>query len=495
MTPSQGGWRSARHVAPPPQAARTSAAAPRGAAQGVTPAPTRGARIARGAKPAAGPSIFTGLKGETAKWSVSFVATLAYIYAAVTYGLPLVTPAMIIAVLGLTLERDRIVVPMFLVVFALYVLWAAVGYTSSYEPAGTIDQITVLSKIVLIAFVVSNVTRDSWRMRIFMIFFLACFALYPARGTLVNYFVAGYTVFGRALWNYIYRNANDLAALTFFPLALSVAGAVREYSKWIKRAAYVGMGVLPLIILLTQSRGALIGLVVSSLLFFVAYSKGKRIRSLLAGAAVAAVIVPFVPTSAWQRFELMKNLTGTENLGDVDPEGSAQERYNIWRVAGTIIRENPVAGIGLGAYPRAHATYAPRLGVPKGAIGFRDTHSTYLNVAAETGLPGLFLFLATIGTVAVSCERVRRKAKGTPRAPQLLALELGLLAFLIAGLFGSFSKLSYLYLQLATMWALADITKRELAAAAGAVPMRGGRETIQTTARMVRGGAVDSRAG
>jgi len=115
--------------------------------------------------------------------------------------------------------------------------------------------------------------------------------------------------------------------------------------------------------------------------------------------------------------------------------------------------------------------YAPRVGVPDAALGFRDTHSTYLNVAAETGIPGLLLFLSTIGVVAVASERTRRLARGSPRAQQLLALEIGLLAFMLAGVFGSFAKLSFLYMQLAIMWAVTDITKREIAA--GVVqPMR-----------------------
>ena len=414
----------------------------------------------------------TGVAGAThslaalaPQWSVSFVALLAYIYAAVTYGLPLVTPAMVIAVLALPLERERPVVPLFLIIFALFVAWAGVGYTSSFDTASTVDQVTVLAKVLVITFVTANVIRQPWRLRMFMIFFLACYAMYPTRGTLVNYFLVGYTRFGRALWNYIYQNSNDLAALTFFPLSLSVAVAMTEKKGWIRTAALAGMGVLPLVILLTQSRGALIGLVVSGLIFFVTQSRGRRMRSLLTAAAAAIMIIPFVPRSAWERFSLMKNLTSTSTITEADPEGSAEARYNIWRVATTIITENPVSGIGLGAYPRAHATYSPRVGVPVSAIGFRDTHSTYLNVAAETGLPGLFLFLAMIGVVVVPAERARRRAKGTPRAIQLLALELGLLAFLLAGVFGSFAKLSFLYIQLAVMWALTTLTNRELAGA------------------------------
>jgi hypothetical protein len=39
----------------------------------------------------------------------------------------------------------------------------------------------------------------------------------------VNYFIAGYRIFGRASGT-IYSTPNDLAALTFFPLSLCVAG-------------------------------------------------------------------------------------------------------------------------------------------------------------------------------------------------------------------------------------------------------------------------------
>jgi O-antigen ligase len=458
-------------------------------AQPRSPAPAMRAPRGRlrSAVAATGDSLTSFLKGTAqhpATWSVSFVGVLVYIFSAVTYRLPLVIPAMILALLGLLMER-RVTVPFFMILFAAYVVWAAASYTSSVDPAGTYAQVIVLAKIFVICFVIANVTRDGWRMRVFMVFFLGCFALYPARGTLVNFFITRYTVFGRALWNYIYANPNDLAALTFFPLALAGAVALTETNKWAKRAALAGVVVLPLMILLTQSRGALIALVASGIVFFLVHTKGRRVRSLLMAAAAAIVVIPLVPQSAWQRFSLMKNLA-SGNTKEADPEGSADARYNIWRVAGTIIKENPVSGIGLGVYPRGHAMYAPRVGVPDAALGFRDTHSTYLNVAAETGIPGLFLFVSMIGVVAVASERTRRLARGTPRAQQLLALELGLLGFMLAGVFGSFAKLSFLYLQLAIMWSVTDITKRELAGAV-AQPMRStvphGRRSQRLVAR------------
>ena len=263
---------------------------------------------------------------KNGNWSLSFVGVLAYVFAAVTYALPIVGPAIVIALLGLAFERKQITVPLFLIVFALYVAWAGAGIASSFQRSETTDQTIVLAKILLIAFVLVNVTREAWRVRMFSIFFLACFAMYPARGTLVNYFVAGYTWFGRALWNYIYNNSNDLAALVFFPLSLAVATLLTEKKGFLRHCALAGVGILPLIILLTQSRGALIALVVAGLLFYVSYAKGKRIKSLIWAAAVSIVIFPFVPKSAWDRFSGMRALTSTTTVAEADPEGSAEAR-------------------------------------------------------------------------------------------------------------------------------------------------------------------------
>ena len=398
-----------------------------------------------------------------ARWSISFVAVLVYVASAVTYQLPLVGPAVVAAVIGLVMEKERLTIPPFMLFFAGFIAWGAVGYTGSWLPSETSKQMGDLLKIALIVFAMTNVVRTAWRARIFAIFFLGCFGLYPVRGTLFNYFITGYTRFGRALWNFIYENSNDLAALTFLPLSLCVALALTEKKGWIRTAALVGCGVLPLMILLTQSRGALIALVVAIILFFILHSNGKRARTLLTAAALAVLTLPFVPESAWQRFGGLADVS-EGNFAEADPEGSAEARYIIWGIAKNIAVDYPITGVGLGAYPMAHARYAEPMTITRAAKGPRDTHSTYLNIAAELGFVGLVLFLAMIATVFIEAEVIRRRAKHIPRSQQILALQLGLVAFLLAGLFGSFSRLSFLYVQLAFLWITTNLTKTELAA-------------------------------
>jgi O-antigen ligase len=141
----------------------------------------------------------------------------------------------------------------------------------------------------------------------------------------------------------------------------------------------------------------------------------------------------------------------------VDPEGSAEARWNILIIASQIVRDHPGMGVGVGAYTAAHWAYSPRnSNLPWTARGPKDTHNTYMNLLAETGVPGFVLFLGLIGTTLARAEHVRRRVRRTlPAASrQLIYLEAGLLAYLVAGIFGSFAKLPFLYVHLVLLLAL-----------------------------------------
>ena len=172
----------------------------------------------------------------------------------------------------------------------------------------------------------------------------------------------------------------------------------------------------------------------------------------------------FAPSSLWERIGGLANVTDTQNLQTVDKEGSAEQRFEIWKVALKIIREHPVSGIGVGAYPAAHTQYATGSEFNPTSRGARDTHSTYLNVLAETGAVGLVLFVMMLGAVLSLAERIRRRSHDLLPASsqQILFLEIGLVGYLMAGIFGSFAKISFLYIHMAILWAAVDLTRREL---------------------------------
>ena len=420
------------------------------------------------------PGLLAGVR-----WSVPFASFLGYILAITTYRVPIGSLAIIVGLAGVAIQSERRRWPGFLGFFAAFILWCSIGYVGTAYPLRAWDGLISLLKLWAIVFVGVNALRDRPQIRLFIVFFLACFALYPLRGAFANYFLYRYTVFGRAIWNYAFENPNDLAAFALLQLAMLCALLALEQRWWIQRAAQVGLILLPLLILMTQSRGGFIGLAVFTLATVAGQWRhlrslldtARRIRLVFLSVALVAAVAYAAPEGVWKRVAGLKHLTNTEQLNEVDSEGSARQRWEIWRVASKIIREHPVLGIGVSAYPLAHAVYARGEEFDPIAAGERDTHSTVLNLLAETGVPGLILFLCVVLSVVIGAERVRRQCKrhSPTLATPLFFLEAGLLAFFAVGTFGSFGYVAFLYIHLMLLWVTAHVTRRELASRAPVV--------------------------
>jgi len=497
------GWRSARSGARRPAATPpVPAPALPGPAAGLPlpaarPTPTHGRWAGRRAPAAAaaaptvpadgGPENIAASydwpwKGVT--WSLTLVGFLLYIVVITTYELPIGDVAMGAALFGLVLLRTGYHFPATLGWMAAFLVWTAVSGLQSPYQWEVQPHVIDFGKLFLIALVLVNAVRTKENIRLYAVLFLGCFALYPMRGAIFNY-VGGYTLYGRALWNHVYANPNDLAALTLLQLSLAVSLLRSEFHRWTRYCVYLGCAMLPILVLMTQSRGAFLALAVF-VAFFLAGQR-RRARALVSVLAIAAVVVMVAPGGVWKRVSGLKSATTEEGIAAADQEGSAKQRYQIWQVAGRVIADHPAFGVGFGAYPVAHSEYVVTGRGARFARGERDTHSTYLNVLAETGFIGLGLFLGMLGSAFFTAERVRRRWRKVypDAAQQLYALELGLIAFLVAGIFGSFAKLSFLYLHLMLLvvvaaWLNEAATARQAAVAAprGAAPIgrgRGGR--------------------
>ncbi|MFN2400262.1 MAG: O-antigen ligase family protein [Gemmatimonadaceae bacterium] len=451
------------------------------------------------------------------EWTPVYLGFMLYVFVVTTYMLDAGTLAMGAALIGLIFLRGGIRFPVLLGWLAIFILWGIIGYAQTRYPHAVWERLILLSKLWLVALAAANALRTSRQLRLFIIFFLACYALFPVRGALMNKFFYGHNVAGRVVWNHIFENPNDLAALTLLQVSMVVGLLVTEPKGWVKWAAIAGAGVLPLLILMTQSRGAILALAIVGVIGV--WSQRKQLRKLLtpkrrtrlrlAAVAIGAFVLISAPRAVWDRLSGLTRATSTARLGEVDEEGSARQRWAIWKIAWQVAAQDPLIGVGVGAYPFAHLSVA-RLGgkvdplmasrltcvktntgtspttttsrvvtcedLPN-ARGFRDAHSTYLYVLAETGVVGLLIFSALFITTVVGVERIRRRAREyLPRqALQLFYLELGLLAFFLAGIFGSFSQLSFLYIHLVLVWAASEVLRRDmlLLRQQAAVPMSG----------------------
>ena len=440
--------------------AKSEAAVPGAQPSGVLPAPGGG----RSPEELGDRLVDASGSYGNLEWTLGYAGFLAYMGVITTYALPLGDLAIGAALLGIFLQRQSLRVPRPLILFGVFLGWMALGYSQSRYPSIVQGQLVNFAKLGLVLLVAFNVLRSRSQLRFFIVFWLGCYAVYPLRGAYVNYFLTGYTMSDRALWSFIYANPNDLAALTLLQLSMGVGILVTEKG-WFKRAALVGVFLMTLLIFLTQSRAGILGLTAFGVFALAGYR--NRLRSLALGALLVIVIVMLAPPAVWDRIGGLTRATNTENLTTLDEEGSAEQRWLIWRTAFGIIDDHRLTGVGWGAYEQANASYAAATGGSGRLLGARDSHSTYLTVLAETGYPGLLLFLALVCGTALQLGGIRRRYKTVlPKAAtQLYFLEVGLFAFLVSGIFGSYQRVTFLYVHLALMWALA----KELESDAGAL--------------------------
>ncbi|MCA9736430.1 MAG: O-antigen ligase family protein [Gemmatimonadota bacterium] len=439
--------------------------------------PARRSRKQRSAEDVAESDLFGWFKGV--RWSISYAAFLVYIISLVTSRIPLGTEAMALALLGLAGEKGRIKAPPIVFIFGGFVLWGLVGWTLSADPLSTWNTVIQLAKVGAIMFVAVNVLTDVPRLRLFLLVFLGSFLVYPGRGSILNWVTGGNTLFGRAIWNYIYENPNDLAALTFFPLGIALYMMQEKGHHLARLGALASVGVCGFVIIITQSRGAMLALI--PMVFLSVAGHHKKLRAISGLVFLVGVVAMFTPSDILDRFLGLK-AASSGDLTALDDSNSAEGRFEIWKTAAGIFMDRPVTGWGLGTYRIKHRQ-ATRfdVSITISARGGRDAHSTYLTLAAETGFIGVALFLALIVSVMRHASRARRRLRryDPGLAMQIRFLQNALIAFLVAGIFGSFALLSFLYVHIATIYAAASLGERRAAefkaARAGLVPPMGGR--------------------
>ena len=395
--------------------------------------------------------LFEYLSLRKVPWSPTYIGFLCFVVATITYIADIGLAAMVVALISLFASSRRTRWPLPVWVFLIFWIWAALA-TALSDFSGDAEALIELGKVFLVFLVAVNVLWDRFALRLFLLMYLACFTLFPARGTLFNYFIYDNADFGRPSWIKLFGNANDMAGLTILALALAAGFLHKETPRAVRFAALLLCLVFPFIVLLTQSRGAFIGMCVFLLLSVTTIGR-NRIRIMLIIAILGAAVIAAAPPAVWERISGLQNATSTETISEMDSEGSAAQRWDIAQTAFRIIADHPFVGVGRGRAQTVLGIYNPQ-------IGPRSLHNTYLDVFVETGVLGLILFLWHLILQLVRARRTRGKAAALCDSAdwrRLQLLEFGLWGYLVAGIWGSYGFLSMLYIYLAILFAQTEV--------------------------------------
>lgn len=211
-------------------------------------------------------------------------------------------------------------------------------------------------------------------------------------------------------------NVGDLAACLVLPAILAQAELARgrRTGLW---AAVLALCLYALAV--TQTFTAIVALAAGSALFWTLQI--SRRRALAAGAALVGALVLLLVIAAPLR---ERTIAKAGEIASGDWNTVLTGRLDGWRTAAWMLRQHPATGIGVGAFRTEFIvakTALVRAGVPFFAeqqnVVFADAHNELLQVAAETGWPGLAAMIFGLGMTTRRLLRWRRQAAdGTPAA-------------------------------------------------------------------------------
>jgi O-antigen ligase len=226
-----------------------------------------------------------------------------------------------------------------------------------------------------------------------------------------------------------------ISALLIMPVALYLA--LGDESRRVRLFCWVALCMTLLSVILGASRGGFLGLVAS--VIFLILRGGRRGRKLTMLIVIFALIAVVSPISPYQRL--------TER-GSSEINGE-EARLVLWAAGLNAIEARPWFGLGVGNYKAMVALF----GDPDDpTLGNYIAHNTYIEVAAELGIPVFLAFVAAIGCAFLTLGRARRRQRDRHAAsPQLgdlaLAMQTGLVSFAVSSFFVSayWSKFMWLF--------------------------------------------------
>jgi len=242
-----------------------------------------------------------------------------------------------------------------------------------------------------------------------------------------------------------YYDANDFATFAVSAMPIGVYFAYRARS-WSQRFVFVAaLVVIGATFVRSGSRGGFLALMATLLFMVMSYraiSIGKRI------AAVTVVGLVLLVAASDRYWTQMGTILSKTDYNQTEETG----RLQVWQRGLGYVARYPLFGVGAGNFSAAEgllSELAQRQQYGRG-VKWNAPHNTFLQVAAEMGLPALVFFVAVIATTFQALKRspgsLRDRAARPPVAPGFKqALTASLVGFIVGSLFLSLAYTELLY--------------------------------------------------
>ncbi len=308
--------------------------------------------------------------------------------------------------------RDMVMRPLFMVLFGLFV---AAAVMRSREPEKFLTPMLV----------------SVWTMGLMVIFFVAKEGVGLGELSSENF---------RQFFGPLGMHANDLGRLYMVAYALLLFTWGSTQRTTLKLVLFVSMMLMTVALVLTMSRGAMLGFALVNLMFL--FSR-RTAGNFIFAFAIVAVLLVLMPDSVWDRL-------GTAFSGDMG-KSSAGRTDQIWEPLLPELWRSPIWGNGLGSIMWSDAMRSGTI------FEVTHPHNAYLQVALDMGVLGT---LATFAYLVHVWRGFTKLARDSALSPTLRGFfnggRAGLAGFLLAGVAGSslqpVPEQSFLWLAIGMMY-------------------------------------------
>lgn len=228
----------------------------------------------------------------------------------------------------------------------------------------------------------------------------------------------------------LYYDANDFAMLVVATVPLSVFFLTMGRSGIVRFAALLALILSVFGMVKSGSRAAFLAFGSVALFLLLGYRSVPATRRVVSVVLAIGVVLAAGREDFWNRMRTLLQPSMDYNWVGREEDG----RMEIWKRGIGYMLDRPILGVGVGVFDVADGLLAPQARRQQYGLGWRwaAAHNSFVQIGAEAGVFGLFLFLAVLWFAFRTTAGVAFGTRSPPPTPAQRALGQAMTAVLIA---------------------------------------------------------------
>ena len=310
-------------------------------------------------------------------------------------------------------------------------------------------------KIIFISIFTTAIIRTREHLRMLIWVIAMCFAFYGVKSGVAGIVKLGNVYIKRGPGGMLEDN-NDFALALAMSIPLLFHLGTSERRAILRRGVFAMIPLTMITIVLTRSRGGTLSMALASMILI--WRSKNRLLGVFLGLLMAGAVVALAPGEYLERIKSIK---------DYQTEGSAAGRIKAWKVAGRMIGDNPITGVGFRRFQMNYLSYEPNPAPEQLAgEGTIVAHNSYLQIWAECGTPAFMLYMALLFISILDVWAVRRLAKARYHSSWILSyctmFEAAIFTFMLGSMFLNRAHFDLIYHYVAIVLVFGRIARFEM---------------------------------